>query len=62
MAKPKSIVDAKRQGYIVDRIVEYNNSVDIILKPRFYNSNLKAVINFWVTFKGFRRLKTMGVL
>lgn len=56
MKAPRSYTEAKKQGWITKKVLPGNKMVRIDLTPRFYNGG-KAIISFWLTYTGAKRLK-----
>lgn len=55
MALPKTYTQAKNENWVTKRVNQYNDKVRVDLTPRFYNGG-KAIISFWLTRTGAKRL------
>lgn len=52
MTTPRTIAAAKKAGYKVIKVSDYNgysNKERVDMEPRFYNSGMKARLSFWVS-------------
>lgn len=54
MRTPRTLSSALSCGYIYERInYKYNERIQVILKPRFYNAGMKPRLTFWMNRKRF---------
>ena len=55
--KPRTITQARNEGYYVSNVLYGNfgkNRVD--MKPRFFSQGKYAIVSFWITYRGCKRL------
>ena len=58
MSKPRTITEARKEGYIVKNtlVSNYSNKVRIDMQPRFFNSGKYVILSYWITQRGAKRL------
>jgi hypothetical protein len=57
MKTPRTITEARKMGYVVKKVLEGYDKYRVDMVPRFYREDMKAIVSFYITYKGAKRLR-----